>query len=46
MAHAISHKGGGQHPAFTWASQNVATVVMLLDTLPPPSADGVDRLNR
>jgi hypothetical protein len=31
--------------AFARASQNVATSSMLLDTLPPPSADGVDRLH-
>jgi hypothetical protein len=41
----ISHEGGGgQHHAFTKASQNVAAVATLLDMLPPPSVDGVDRL--
>jgi hypothetical protein len=43
VALAVSHEGG-QCPAFTRAGQNVATVVMLLGTLPPPSTDGVDRL--
>jgi hypothetical protein len=36
----------GQNPAFTRASQNVATAATLLDTLPPPSTDGVDMLHR
>jgi hypothetical protein len=41
----LSHEGGGgQHPAFPRASQNVAVMAMLLDTLPPPSTDGVDML--
>jgi hypothetical protein len=42
---AISHEGGGgQHPTFARASQNVAIVATLLDMLPPPSIDGVDWL--
>jgi hypothetical protein len=44
-APATSHeRGGGQHPAFARASQNVAVAAMLLDTLPTPSIDAVDRL--
>jgi hypothetical protein len=35
---------GEQCTAFTRASQNMAAVVVLLDTLPPPSIDGVDNL--
>jgi hypothetical protein len=43
---AISREGGGggECPTFTKASQNVATTDMLLDTLPPSSTEGVDRL--
>jgi hypothetical protein len=37
---------GGQHPAFTKASRNMVTMATLLDTLPPPSTDWVDRLYR
>jgi hypothetical protein len=40
----IIHEGG-QRPAFTRASQNMAAAAMLLDMLPQPSADGVDRCN-
>jgi hypothetical protein len=43
VALTISREGG-QHPSFTRASQNVAAVMTLLDTLPTPSVDGVDRL--
>jgi hypothetical protein len=43
-APATSHERGGQHPAFARASQNVAVAAMLLDTLPTPSIDAVDRL--
>jgi hypothetical protein len=44
VAPAISHKGRGAALAFARASQNLATMAMLLDTLPTPSVDGVDRL--
>jgi hypothetical protein len=40
---AISHDGG-QHLTFARASQNVVMAATLLDTLPPPSTDGMDRL--
>jgi hypothetical protein len=40
---AISHEGT-QCLAFARASQNVATAVVLLDTLPAPFTDGVDRM--
>jgi hypothetical protein len=47
VAPAISREGGGgQPPTFVRASQNVAAVAALLDTLPPPSTDVVDRLYR
>jgi hypothetical protein len=39
----ISHEGG-KRPTFVRASQKVVTAAMLLDTLPPPSIDRVDRL--
>jgi hypothetical protein len=32
------------HPTFPQASQNIAAATTLLDTLPVPSTDGVDRL--
>jgi acyl dehydratase len=35
---------GARWPAFVRASPNVATAIMLLDTLPAPSADGVDTM--
>jgi hypothetical protein len=35
---------GTQRPAFTRANQNVDAVAGLLDTLPTPSTDGVDRV--
>jgi hypothetical protein len=41
---AIINREGVQHPAFTRASQNVATVAALLDTLPGPSNDGKDNV--
>jgi hypothetical protein len=41
----ISQKGG-QHPTFARSSQNVVTAAMLLDTLPAPFTDEVDRLYR
>jgi hypothetical protein len=34
----------GQHPTFTRAKQNVATAAPLLDTLPTPSTDVVDKV--
>jgi hypothetical protein len=37
----ISHEGR-QHPAFATTSQNIAVTVVLLDTLPAPSTDGLD----
>jgi hypothetical protein len=37
---------GGQRPSFAWASQNVPAAAVLLDAVPPPSIDGVDRLYR
>jgi hypothetical protein len=43
VAPAISHEGE-QRPAFSIASQNVAAVATLWDTLPAPSTDGVDKL--
>jgi hypothetical protein len=33
-------------PTFAWASQNVAVVAALLDTLPMPSTDGVGKVYR
>jgi hypothetical protein len=42
-APTIRHEGD-QCSAFAKASQNMATAAMLLDTLPPPSTDEVDRL--
>jgi hypothetical protein len=35
---------GPPHPTFVWASQNVAAAAALLDTLPAPSTDGVDKV--
>jgi hypothetical protein len=35
-----------QLPTFTMASQNVAVVAVLLDTLPPPSTNGVGEMYR
>jgi hypothetical protein len=32
------------HPTFAKATQNVAVAVALLDTLPVPSTDGVDKV--
>jgi hypothetical protein len=40
---AISPEGG-HHPTFARDSQNVVIADALLDMLPPPSIDGVDRL--
>jgi hypothetical protein len=46
VATAINHEGGGggHHPSFTWASQNVAVAATLLVTLLAPSTDGVDKV--
>jgi hypothetical protein len=41
---AAIHSGGAQWPAFARASQNVAMVATLLDTLPAPFANGVDKV--
>jgi hypothetical protein len=35
---------GGQLPTLARASQNMALAAVLLDMLPPPSADGMDML--
>jgi hypothetical protein len=40
---AINHEGA-HHPTFTWASHNVVTVAVLLDTLLAPSDDGVNQV--
>jgi hypothetical protein len=40
----IISRDGGQRPSFTRAGQNVVAAALLLDTLPPPLAKGVDRL--
>jgi hypothetical protein len=40
----LTARGGA--PSFARASQIVAAVVMLLDTLPEPSVAGVDRVYR
>jgi hypothetical protein len=40
---AINHEGA-QCPAFTTASQNMAMTDVLLDTLPAPSTDRVDKV--
>jgi hypothetical protein len=40
----VTIREGGQHPNFARASQNVAAAAVLLDMLPPPSANGVDML--
>jgi hypothetical protein len=41
-----SREGGeAQRPAFTRASQNMATAVTLLDMLPAPSTNTVDMLH-
>jgi hypothetical protein len=37
-------RGMGQHPTFVRASQNMAAVVVLLDTLPTPSTNRVDKV--
>jgi hypothetical protein len=35
---------GGQRPTLARASQNMATVTVLLDTLLAPSTDGMDKV--
>jgi hypothetical protein len=42
----MNYEGGGGRPAFAEARQNVVTAVVLLDTLPTPSTDGVDVVYR
>jgi hypothetical protein len=44
VAPTISREGGGQHHTFARASQNVAAMAMLLDTLLAPSTTEVDKL--
>jgi hypothetical protein len=39
-----SNYEGMPHPTFAKATQNVAVAVALLDTLPVPSTDGVDKV--
>jgi hypothetical protein len=39
----INHEGT-QRPTFARASQNVAMIDVLLDTLPAPTTDGVDKV--
>jgi hypothetical protein len=39
----INHEGTSR-PTFARASQNVAAATVLLDTLPAPSSDGVDKV--
>jgi hypothetical protein len=36
--------GGGGSTTFFWASQNMTAAAALLDTLPTPSTDGVDKV--
>jgi hypothetical protein len=43
IAVAINHEGT-PHPTFPRASENVATTIALLDTLPVPSTDGVSKV--
>jgi hypothetical protein len=43
IAAAINHEGTPR-PTFTTASQNMAAAVALLETLPTPSTEGVDRV--
>jgi hypothetical protein len=40
----IANRKGVQRPAFARSSQNVAVVIALLDTLPTPSVDEVDKV--
>jgi hypothetical protein len=46
MERATINREGLPHPTFARASQNVAAVVALLDTLPTSSTDGVDKVYR
>ncbi len=41
-----TNHGERQAPAFARASQNMAVVAALLDTLPMPSTDGVGKVYR
>jgi hypothetical protein len=41
---AAINREGVPHPGFTRASQNVATAVAFLDTLPAPSVDRVHKV--
>jgi hypothetical protein len=43
---AAINREGVPRPTFAKASWNVATMATLLDTLPAPSADGVDKVYR
>jgi hypothetical protein len=43
---AAINREGAPHPTFTRASQNMAAVAALLDTLSAPSSDGVDKVYR
>jgi hypothetical protein len=43
VAAAINYDGT-QCPAFTRANQNVEVATVLLDTMPAPSIDGVDKV--
>jgi hypothetical protein len=43
-APATGHEGGRQCIAFARANQNIAAAATLLDMLPAPSADMVDKL--
>jgi hypothetical protein len=43
MAAALNREGL-PHPTFARASQNVSTIVALLDTLPAPSTDELDKV--
>jgi hypothetical protein len=43
MAAALNREGLPR-PTFTRASQNVSTIVALLDTLPAPSTDELDKV--
>jgi hypothetical protein len=39
-----NHEWGGGSTTFFWASQNMTAAAALLDTLPTPSTDGVDKV--
>jgi hypothetical protein len=42
-ATVTNHEGGGQHPTFARASQNMTAAATLLDTLPHPLQTGWTR---